>query len=56
MKLEDIKVGMQVLDRLPSLGYGVVQKVNKTTVWVKFCNHHSKTIYDLDHIQFLEKV
>lgn len=57
MEYHQIKEGMQVLDKLPQFGYGEVVKVNKTTVWVKFYNYRDKLIiYDLDHIQFLERV
>lgn len=47
--------GMAVFDPLPSLGLGQVLSVFKKTVWVKFVNHQHKTIYDLDHLQFLQE-
>lgn len=60
MKYEDLKVGMTVCDPLPSLGYGTVLRICKKTVWVQFLNYYNqpkeKTIYDLEHLQFLEKV
>jgi hypothetical protein len=58
MKYEDLKVGMTVCDPLPSLGYGTVKRICKKTVWVEFFPESRQdgiTIYDLEHLQFLEK-
>lgn len=59
MKYEDLEVGMKVYDPLSSLGYGEVVRICKKTVWVQFLYYNNypreKTIYDLEHLQFLEK-
>lgn len=58
MNYSDIKEGMRVHDPLSSLGYGEVVRVCKKTVWVKFYGHRhgGATIYDLEHLQFLNSV
>ncbi|MGZ8887988.1 MAG: hypothetical protein ACXW1D_00350 [Halobacteriota archaeon] len=48
---------MRVFDPLPSLGYGVVKRVSKKTVHVVFIGHDGcVTVYDEEHLQFLEEV
>ena len=56
MTIDQFYKGQRVHDLLPSHGYGEVILVSKTTVWVKFFDHDYKTIYDLDHLQFLNAV
>lgn len=54
MKYEDLKVGMKVCD---GYWFGYVEKIYKKTVHVRWSNEYmnGKWIYDLDHLQFLEK-
>jgi len=56
MKIEDLKVGMTVLDSwYPDWGYGEVVKVLKTVVYINF-TFRGKEKYDKSHVKWLEKL
>lgn len=55
MTFDQLYEGCHVFDPLPSLGFGVVVKVYKKSVHVKFPDIHGKrVVYSLSRIQFLQ--
>jgi len=56
MKITELKVGMRVYDRwYLDWGIGVVDKVMKTKVFIKFPYPKGMMKYDEDHTQFLAR-
>lgn len=56
MKITQLKIGMKVYDRwYLTWGVGVVEKVLKTVVFIKFPYPKGMMKYDSDHTQFLAR-